>query len=126
MTGENILNIVLDLLNAKSSDGALPEGCKDLQARSVNLINICLAQCAPLNTLLKNTESYIPAITRLGDSIDYDTSLLTAVIPFGVAAYLCAEEDSTLSASMMEKYRVAYSHAMRYSKSRTHSITEVY
>lgn len=126
MTGRKILNIALDLLNMRSSDGTLPDNCADFEKRAVNIINLCLAECSPLNVLLCKTEPYIPVTDDLDSEIDYETGLLISVIPLGVAAYLCADEDPALSDRFTEKYRVAFKNAARNSKARLHSITEVY
>lgn len=126
MTGQNILNIALDLMNIRSSDGLLPSNCADIENRAVNIINICLAQCAPLNSLLCNTEKHIPVLKNLDENIEYDASLLLSVIPYGVAADLSADEDPALSNKFEEKYRYAYKNACRYSRARLHSVTEVY
>ncbi len=126
MTGRNILNIALDLMNVRSSDGVLPSNCADMESRAINIINICLAQCAPLNSLLCKRERYIPVLKNLDENVEYDESLLLSVIPYGVAADLSSDEDPSLSNKFEEKYRYAYRSAFRYSRARLHSVTEVY
>ena len=126
MTGKSILNIALDLMNIRGSNGVLPASCADMEARAINIINICLAECTPLNCRLCNREKHIPVITSLNDTVDYDEGLLLSVIPYGVAANLSADEDPALSAKLEEKYRYAYRSAQRYSRARLHSITEVH
>ena len=126
MTGRNILNMALDLMNMRGSDGMLPVSCADMESRATNIINICLAQCAPLNKRLCNTEAPVTLLKSLDDTVEYDETLLVSVIPYGVAADLSADEDPSLSNKFEEKYRFAYKSAFRYSRARLHSVTEVY
>ena len=126
MTGNKIFEIALDILNLRTSGGILPDNCADLKARAVNIINICLAECACLNGLICNTDGEIISITSLEQTVEFSPLLLNAVIPFGVASYLCTDEDPVLANSLWEKYRYAYRSAQRNSRGRIHSITEVH
>lgn len=126
MTGTKILEMALDILNLRGSDGILPDNCADMKTRAVNIINICLAECACLNALICKTEESAPTIESLDGQVEFSPLLLNTVIPFGVASYLCTDEDPALAKSLWEKYRYAYRSAQRNSRGRTHSITEVY
>lgn len=126
MTGTKILETALDILNLRTSDGILPDNCADMKTRAVNIINICLAECACLNALICKTEEHIPTLQSLDEQVDFSPLLLNSVIPFGVASYLCIDEDPVLANSLWEKYRVAYKNAQRNSRGVIHPITEVY
>ncbi len=126
MTGNKILEIALDILNLRGSDGILPDNCADIKARAVNIINICLAECACLNALMCKTEEQIPTLNSLDEQVDFSPLLLNSVIPFGVASYLCTDEDPVLASSLWEKYRASYRSAQRNSRGKVHPITEVY
>lgn len=126
MTGNKILETALDILNLRCSDGILPDNCADIKARAVNIINICLAECACLNGLICKTREHIPTLQSLDEQVEFSTLLLNSVIPFGVASYLCTDEDPVLAKSLWEKYRVAYRDAQRNSRGKVHPITEVY
>ena len=124
MTGTKLFAMALDLLNLRNSDGSTPENIADMQQRAVNITNICLAECAPLNKLLCG-DSAGTGIQALEDTVCCAPYVFSAVLPFGVAAYLSLDEDPTLSRYLEEKYRLAYKTAQRSSKARMHPITEV-
>lgn len=127
MTGQKLLEIALDLLNLRKSDGTLPENCADMEMRAVNIINICLGECAPLNNALENrTEDTFLDITGLNEIIPCNEILAVSVLPFGVAAYLCGDEDPAVSQLLENRYRIAYKNMQRSGKAKIHPITEVY
>ena len=127
MTGEKLFEIALDLLDLRKTNGFLPENCADIKTKAVNIINICLAECAPLNNLLQNrTDNEFLDITGLNEIVPCDERLAVSVLPFGVAAYLCCDEDPVLSQLMESRYRTAYRNMQRASKAKIHSVTEVY
>lgn len=127
MTGEKLFEIALDLLNLRKTNGELPENCNDMRTRATNIINICLAECAPLNNLLQNrTDNAFLDITGLSETIPCDEILAVSVLPFGVAAYLCCDEDPVLSRLMENRYRTAYRNIQRASKAKIRPVTEVY
>ncbi|MBE6539207.1 MAG: hypothetical protein E7674_00510 [Ruminococcaceae bacterium] len=127
MTGEKLFEIALDLLNLRKTTGELPENCNDMRTRATNIINICLAECAPLNNLLQNrTDNAFLDITGLSETIPCDELLAVSVLPFGVAAYLCGDEDPVLSRLMENRYRTAYRNIQRASKAKIRPVTEVY
>ena len=127
MTGEKLFEIALDLLDLRKTNGFLPENCVDMKTKAVNIINICLAECAPLNNLLQNrTDNEFLDITGLNEIVPCDERLAVSVLPFGVAAYLCCDEDPALSQLMENRYRNAYRNMQRASKAKIHPVTEVY
>ena len=127
MTGEKLFEIALDLLDLRETNGFLPENCADMKTKAVNIINICLAECAPLNNLLQNrTDNEFLDITGLNENVPCDERLAVSVLPFGVAAYLCCDEDPALSQLMENRYRNAYRNMQRASKAKIHPVTEVY
>lgn len=127
MTGEKLFEIALDLLDLRKTNGELPDNCKDMRTKALNIINICLAECAPLNDLLENRKNKnAPVIGELSNIIEYNQTLAVSVLPFGVAAYLCCDEDPALSQLMENRYRNAYRNMQRASKAKIHPVTEVY
>jgi hypothetical protein len=124
MTGTKLFAMALDLLNLRNSDGSTPENIADMKLRAVNIINICLAECAPLNRLLCKEDAG-KEIQSLDETVCCAPYIFSAVLPFGVAAYLSLDEDPALSRYLEEKYRLAYRTAQRSSKARLHAITEV-
>ena len=127
MTGEKLFEIALDLLDLRKTNGELPDNCMDMRTKALNIINICLAECAPLNNLLQNrTDNEFLNITGLNENVPCDERLAVSVLPFGVAAYLCCDEDPALSQLMENRYRNAYRNMQRASKAKIHSVTEVY
>lgn len=127
MTGKKLLEFALDLLNLRKSNGELPENCADMETRAVNIINICLAECAPLNNLLeKRTDDAFLDITGLSEIVPCNEYLAVSVLPFGVAAYLCGDEDPALSQLLENRYRIAYRNMQKTGKATIRPITEVY
>ena len=127
MTGEKLFEIALDLLDLRKTNGELPDNCMDMRTKALNIINICLAECAPLNNLLQNrTDNEFLDITGLNENVPCDERLAVSVLPFGVAAYLCCDEDPALSQLMENRYRTAYRNMQRASKAKIHPVTEVY
>ena len=127
MTGEKLFEIALDLLDLRKTNGELPDNCMDMRTKALNIINICLAECAPLNNLLQNrTDNEFLDITGLNENVPCDERLAVSVLPFGVAAYLCCDEDPVLSQLMESRYRNAYRNMQRASKAKIHPVTEVY
>lgn len=127
MTGEKLFEIALDLLDLRKTNGELPDNCMDMRTKALNIINICLAECAPLNNLLQNrTDNEFLDITGLNENVPCDERLAVSVLPFGVAAYLCCDEDPVLSQLMESRYRTAYRNMQRASKAKIHPVTEVY
>ena len=127
MTGEKLFEIALDLLNLRKSNGELPDNCSDMKTRAVNIINICLAECAPINNLQGECEDDVFLdIIGLKEPLPCNEILATSVLSFGVAAYLCCDEDPALSQIMESRYRKAYREMQKTSKAKIHPVTEVY
>lgn len=105
MTGKELYELALELLACKNADGTHNEDCKDYMSRSVGLINILLAENIWLDRILRRDKSVLPVyINSLDDALRCNSSMARAVLPYGLAALLVADEDSNAYKLMTDRY----------------------
>lgn len=126
MTGNELLNMSLDLLGLRDSDGNLTSDVDDLKQRSVSLINIVIAENAEIDNRIRKGEHSVRSIETLDDIIDCTEIIARSVLPYGLARLLSVGEDDALSNSLAKLYEDARRNAVRFGKARVKPIAEVY
>jgi hypothetical protein len=101
MTGTDLLNLALPLMFATDST--------EYQAAAIPVINLLLADCFESNNSIRifNGDAElteIPSIAALSEELPYEDAINRKVLPFGLAGYLYAEDDATISTLRMNKY----------------------
>lgn len=127
MTGKNIYDYAAQLLACKNANGSDNADCADYVSRAPALISILLAENLSVNRLLR-ADSGLRAmpISSLAEEVDCHELLAVAVIPFGLAALLVADEDSTLSQSLYQRYLLNIKAVKETASSIRHEIEDCY
>lgn len=127
MTGKNIYDYAAQLLACKNPNGSDNADCADYVSRAPSLISILLAENLGIDRILRaDCDIRTKPISSLADEVDCHELLALSVLPFGLAALLVADEDSTLSKSLYEQYLRAIKTAKEAASSIRHEIEDCY
>lgn len=126
MTAQDILDMSLDIMSERRSDGTRPADLGYFTSRAVAYINITLAECAPYEAQLCGREIDFLPVTGLTDELHGDMQIAYTAMPYGVAAlYMLAEDDDRY-----KLYRMMFENALlkatRERRARIHPITDIY
>lgn len=93
MTAQTIYDITMSLMDERKNSGEVDtNSTKDYKARAPGILTILQNEIA-----IRLGESALDEITTLEDDIDLEDIICTAVMPYGLAARLLAQEDIPLS-----------------------------
>ncbi|HPE94783.1 MAG TPA: hypothetical protein PLT66_01785 [Bacillota bacterium] len=126
MTAQDILDMSLDIMSERRSDGTRPADLGYFTSRAVAYINITLAECAPYEAQLSGREIDFLPVTALSDEIHSDIQIAYTAMPYCVASlYMLAEDDDRY-----KLFRTLFENALlkatRERRGRVRSITDVY
>ena len=130
MTGNEVFQAALDLCGlahgGESGESALREDLKDLQSRSLGLLNLLITELTPLSERVERSTLIPKKLNTLADDVPLPEKVAGALLPYRLAAALIAEEDGELAGALLTYAREARAALLSDGKSNTHSITEVY
>lgn len=98
MKAQDIYDITMALMDEMKNDGTVDvNSTKDYLARTPGILTIL--QTEVVIELKKNgiSISSLDRITSMTDEVDLEDDICTGVLPYGLAARLLGQEDSTLS-----------------------------
>ena len=126
MTGKKLYQMALDLCGLRRDDGEFVSDTKDLEMRSVMLINILLGENASLDCRIRKTEHEVRSIMSLDENIDVSDIVANSVLPYGLARLFMLGEDDNLAANFNKLYVDGQKNALKFGKASVLEITEVY
>lgn len=126
MTGNEILNIALDLCGLRSDTGTNVADTADLNSRALALINILLSENSILDCRIRKVEHTVLQVTTLAENLECSDIVAKSVIPYGLASLFMLGEDDTLAANFNKLYNDARRNALTFGKAKSMPITEVY
>ena len=125
MTGKTVFERALSLCGLRGAGNALPSDLGDLESRALDVLNLLLAENAPLSRRLDCKEEAVQTLQDMEEPILFCDELC-GVLSFGLGALLIAEEDPSLSAMLDARYRAGRQALLADGKSRVHPIREVF
>ncbi len=126
MTGNELLNLALDICGLRKEDGQIPEDVSDLKQRALAAINIVLAENAVTDCRIRKCEHKVASLSSLDDTIDCSAVIASSVLPYGVARLLMLNEDEAFARALGSVYESAQSSSLKFGRARVQSIEEVY
>lgn len=126
MTGRELLIYSLNLCGLMKNNAEIPNDAKDLEQRSVSLINIVIAENAVTDCRIRKIPHSVARIRTLEDVIDCSDIICRSVLPYGLARLFMLGEDDALASGFNKLYNEAREKAIGYGKAKAEKITEVY
>ncbi len=130
MTGNEVLDTALDLCGlargGERGESELREDLKDLQSRSLGLLNLLITELTPLSERVERSTLVPKRLKTLADEVPLPKNVTETLLAYRLAAALIAEEDPELAGALLTYARESRLALLADGKSKTHSITEVY
>lgn len=127
MTVNELYNSALELLALKNSDGSENEDCADYGNRALGLVNLLLAETLWLDRIIKRDNSVMPVyVNETSAPLQCNDTLARAVLPYGLAALLVADDDVAMHKLMTERYQNAAKTLKEEAGSIRHDIADCY
>ena len=124
LTGRTIFERALSLCGLRGSGDALPSDLADLEVRGLDFLNGLIAENTMLNRRLTGHVHPLQELTGLEETVAL-SERLCAVLAYGLAALMMAEEDPSLYGILDARYRAGRQQLLADGKSRVHAIREV-
>lgn len=125
MKAKNILDLSLDLIGLRNTDGTVPASCDDLKQRAPALLTILATDYKGIDSRATGKKTKIQTISSLEDDVALSTELCTTVIAYLLSALLIEDEDQALAATFRHIAENALTR-FGHSKAKVHEIKEVY
>lgn len=107
MTGEQVFNMAMDLIDEKLPSGQLnPESVQDYRAKAPGLLTILQAELVGIENRYRKKEDYIfpVVIESLNQTFQIDDIKTQTLLTNGLAAQLMLHEDKTIANYFEQRY----------------------
>ena len=103
--GEKVTaNTIFDYVLALMFSGENEKADTSIQRQFIATLNILLAELFDKeNGMREKPLETVPIITNINDKVDYDKKIL-ALLPYGIAGTMLAEDDPNIAAQYKNKY----------------------
>ena len=130
LTGTEIFRRAVMIMDEQSDTG-LSEWAdtEEYKNRAVPILNVLINECYPYSdtfTAEKGTRAVAAPIKKLEDSPDLDDYLCGTVLPYGLAAHLCMDDDPRVSEFSRERYETLLAGSTRTLPAQWESIEDFY
>lgn len=123
MTGRTIFERALSLCDLRGAGAALPADLADLEVRGLDFLNVLIAENVMLDRRLTGEVRPLQEVASLEETVALSEKLC-ALLAYGMASLLMAEEDPSLCGILDARYRAARNALLADGKSRVHAIRE--
>ena len=130
LSGTEIFRRAVMIMDEQSDAGAAEwADTEEYQHRAVPILNVLINECFPYSDTYKaetGTRQTAPPIAALTDYPDLDDYLCGTVLPYGLAAHLCVDDDPRLSSFAQQRYEELLARATRNLPAPWEGIEDVY
>ncbi len=130
LSGTEVFRRAVMILDEQSETGAAEwADTEEYRHRAVPILNMLINECSPYS------DTYVPeqgarstagSIESLADYPDLDDYLCGTVLPYGLAAHLCMDDNPRVSAFAQQRYEALLARATRNLPSEWQPIENIY
>lgn len=130
LTASEVFQRAVKIMDEQNDSGeAMWEDTVDYQNRAIDIMNILIPECYQYSDTIETEEGVRPVpsrITSFEDSIDLDDIMAGTVLPYGLAAQLCMDDNPRISAFSQQRYEELMSRFARNFPSKWDVIPDSY